>query len=148
MLQALLHPEQVRMRSGDDPDQFSPVSLTPTASMACTVRPASSIEGTNLTRQNDAAVPVQADERRDTDRQHHLMGSGPAHEGGDPLVEAREVRRVMLKRGACHARMVMSGRLSACRLASEVAVSLSCMVATTSIHRSSFDSRFAPCSAR
>ena len=56
MLQALLHPEQVRMRSGDDPDSCPPVSLT--------------------ARQNGAAVPVQADERRDTDRQHHLMGAG------------------------------------------------------------------------
>ena len=62
---------------------------------------------------DDAAVPVQADERGDTDRPHHLMESGPAHEGGDPLVEAREVRQVTLQRGPPEgqARMVVPGRL-------------------------------------
>ena len=91
------------------------VGLTATVSMACTVRSTSSVGVTDLTRQNGAAVPVQADERRDTDRQHHLMRSGSAHEGGDPLVEARDVRRVMLQRGARagHARMVVPGRLGA-----------------------------------
>ena len=60
----------------DDPDKFRPVGVAATVSVACTVRSASSIDATSLTRQDGAAVPVQSDERRDTDRQRRLMGAG------------------------------------------------------------------------
>jgi hypothetical protein len=62
---------------------------------------------------DDATVPVQAGERRDADRPHHLTGSGPAHQAATPLVEAREVSQITLQGGAPEgqARMVAPGRV-------------------------------------
>ena len=88
MPQMLVHPEQMwMMRGRDHPDQVRLLRVARPVNPALLARPVSPIDQDShaCIFRLVSVVPVQADERRDADRQQHLMGDRPPDQHRDLL---------------------------------------------------------------